>query len=610
MKGFWIKEIILTGPEKEPASITLERGANIITGPSDTGKSYLFSVINYTLGRSSIPDTDIPEGQGYDLCNMIIVAFETDEEFKLSRQIGENQIVIESKNGTKEEYSTTSKLSNENNISQFLLELCGLRGALLLKNRTKGDKQLLSFKNINQFTSIAEDRVITKSSPFYFTQNNSNHILEQSMISLILEEMDFSEVKSIEDPAKKEIKISGQLEFIDKQIVNYSKQISVLSERFAENNTFSYSEKTELALEINAKIEKVKLLENRISDIYAETQSLIENKIYHEELIKRFKILERQYLSDLERLEFIRESESLSSQLPGNLCPICSNPFNEDELTHDHEIIDFKESVIAEISNTNVKLKDLEQSILDSERTLQETKANQLNNDEKIKSLEDDMATIQPELENLQSSLDSILSLEKEKNQLIFYEDEIQNLYSKKDELEKAKSEKEVTDIHNVCDYEILKRLSSYIEERLIKWEYNENPKVVFDSDFKKFDIVISNKGRGSYGKGRRALSYSACLLGFLDFCIAENKKFSNLIIIDSPLTTFKDKETEELDFESIDDQFFNDLSSISNDAQVIIFENKSPNKQEGLNIIEFTRNKERGRYGFYPYPSDKLHLL
>jgi len=146
-----------------------------------------------------------------------------------------------------------------------------------------------------------------------------------------------------------------------------------------------------------------------------------------------------------------------------------------------------------------------------------------------------------------------------------FYEGEIQNLYSKKDSLEKIRSEKESTDIHNVCDYEILKSLSEYIEKRLVRWDYNENPKVVFDSAFTKFDIVISNKGRGSYGKGRRAISYTACLLGFLDFCISEQKSFSNLIIIDSPLTTFKDKETEEEDFESIDDQFFEDFRQLEN---------------------------------------------
>lgn len=553
------------------------------------------------MGRSSVPDTDIPEGEGYNLCNLIIVSFETQEEFKLSRQIGKSKVMIQSPDGSIEEYSTTSKLSNENNISQFLLGLCGLKDSYLLKNRTKGDKQLLSFKNLNQFTSIAEDRIITKSSPFYFTQNNSNHILEQSIISLILEEMDFSEVKSIEDPKKKEIKISGQLEFIDKQIVQYSQQITNISETLTEHEKLNSSAKKELSEEINVKLEKVKSLENRISEIYIESQELIENKIYHNELIKRFKILERQYLSDLERLDFIRESESLTSQLPGNLCPICSTPFNEDELKHDHEVVDFKKSVIAEVSNTNLKLKDLAQSILDSEEILNEIKVSQFENNKKIKSLEEDKAKIQPELESLQTALDTILSIEKFRNQRNFYEDEVQELYSKKDQLEKVKSAKESTDIHNVCDYEILKLLSSYIERRLVKWEYNDNPKVVFDSEFKKFDIVISNKGRGSYGKGRRALSYSACLLGFLDCCISENKNFSNLIVIDSPLTTFKDKETEEENFESLDDQFFNDLSATSTNSQIIIFENKSPKPQEGLNIIEFTRNKERGRYGFYP---------
>ena len=43
---------------------------------------------------------------------------------------------------------------------------------------------------------------------------------------------DFSNVDSIEDPKKKETKISGKLEFIDKQIVDYSEQRQKLVKKF------------------------------------------------------------------------------------------------------------------------------------------------------------------------------------------------------------------------------------------------------------------------------------------------------------------------------------------------------------------------------------------
>ena len=610
MKGFWIYKIIASGEGKEDASITLKKGANIITGPSDTGKSYLFSVVNYALGRTAPPDDDIPEGVNYDTFSLEIEAFESKDKYKLERKLGKNKIAVWNisaplqKNILIDTFSTTANLSNENNISNFLLNLCGLKSKILLKNRLKGVKILLSFKNLIQFTNIAEDRIITKGSPFYFTNVNSLHTVEQSMISSILEETDFSNVDSIEDPKKKETKISGKLEFIDKQIVDYSEQRQKLVEKFEtliKNKTSL--DKALINDQIQKRIEDSYNLESQVTKYLNDVNSVTEQKIYSLELIKRFEILERQYLSDLDRLGFILEAESLTSQLPSQLCPICSNEMNNDEIKHLKEIENFKEGVIAEISIIKEKLEDLKESIAESKKNILNLEAESNTLKTTLKKLENLLKSIKPEIQNLKTILNDYIEIEKIGNYIEFIDKETAGLYESKDSLEIQKSEKESTDIVNVCDYDILKRLSGYIEQRLKNWNYNVNPKVIFNSDFKTFDIVISNKSRGSYGKGRRAISYTACLLGFLDFCITEKKNFSNLIVIDSPLTTFKDKEVSEIEDNSIelDDLFFDDIRKTSLESQIIIFENKIPKKIDGINIIEFTKSKSQGRYGFFP---------
>lgn len=612
MKGFWISTIIVSGDNKADASITLKKGANIITGPSDTGKSYLFSVINYILGRTTPPDNDIPEGVGYNIFSLEIETFESYDKFKLQRKLGENKITVwninalEQSNVLIDTFSTNAKLSNENHISNFLLNLCGLKDKILLKNRLKGIKIPLSFKNIIQFTNIAEERIITKGSPFYFTEVNSLHTVEQSMISSILEETDFANVDSIEDPKEKETKISGKLEFIDKQIVNYSEQRQKLIEKFerlTKNKTIF--DKALINDEIQKRIEDSYNLEYKVTKYLNDVNSTTEKKIYALELIKRFEILERQYLSDLDRLAFILEAESLTSQLPSQLCPICSNPMNNDEIQHLNEIENFKESVIAEVDLIKDKLEDLKASIIESKRNVLnlETEANELK--VTLLILKAHLESIYPEIQNLKTILNDYIEIEKIGNYIEFIDTETAILYETKDSLEILKSEKESTDIVNVCDYDILKKLSGFIELRLKTWNYNVNPKVIFNSDFKTFDIVISNKSRGSYGKGRRAISYTACLLGFLDYCLNEKKNFSNLIVIDSPLTTFKDKdkqvsENEDISIE-LDDLFFDDIRQTSLESQLIIFENKIPKKMKGINIIEFTKNKNQGRYGFFP---------
>lgn len=610
MKGFWIYKITASGEGKEDAFITLQKGANIITGPSDTGKSYLFSLINFVFGRSSPPDEDLPEGVGYDIFTMEIETFESKDKYRLQRKLGKNKVTVWNLNNSHngllliDTFSTTVNLSNETHIANFLLNLCGLKDSLLLKNRSKGEKIALSFKNLIQFTNIAEDRIITKSSPFYFTNINSNHIIEQSMISLILEGTDFSKVSAIQDPKKKETKISGKLELIDKQIVSYAEQRQKLTEKFEMNiSNKTAIDKVLINEQIQKRIADTYTLESQVTKYLNDVNSITEQKVYSLELIKRFEILERQYLSDLDRLNFILEAESLTSQLPSQLCPICSNPMNNNELEHLKEIENFKEAVIAEISFINEKLQDLQDSIDESKKNVLNLETEAGYNKKTLEKLESQLKSISPEIQNLKTILNDLIEVERIGNFIEFIDMETENLYQIRDSLEILKSEKESTDIVNVCDYDVLKRLSGYIEQRLKAWNYNINPKVIFNSDFKIFDIIISNKSRGSYGKGRRAISYTACLLGFLDYCVAENKNFSNFVIIDSPLTTFKDKEVAESeeDLIEVDDLFFDDIRKTSLECQIIIFENKIPKSIDGINVIEFTKSYTQGRYGFYP---------
>ena len=62
--GFIITKLKLKGNSLPSAEIQLESGVNIITGPTNTGKSYIFECINYMLG-SSKKARDIKEARLY-----------------------------------------------------------------------------------------------------------------------------------------------------------------------------------------------------------------------------------------------------------------------------------------------------------------------------------------------------------------------------------------------------------------------------------------------------------------------------------------------------------------------------------------------------------------
>lgn len=63
-KGFYIKSVVAKGELVQDSQINFVKGCNVVYGPSDTGKTSLYSVIEFLLGKSSNPK--IPLG-GYRL---------------------------------------------------------------------------------------------------------------------------------------------------------------------------------------------------------------------------------------------------------------------------------------------------------------------------------------------------------------------------------------------------------------------------------------------------------------------------------------------------------------------------------------------------------------
>jgi AAA15 family ATPase/GTPase len=63
-KGFYIKSVVVKGEQVQDTQVDFVKGCNVIYGPSDTGKTSLYSVIEFLLGKSSNPKIPL-EGKGY-----------------------------------------------------------------------------------------------------------------------------------------------------------------------------------------------------------------------------------------------------------------------------------------------------------------------------------------------------------------------------------------------------------------------------------------------------------------------------------------------------------------------------------------------------------------
>lgn len=352
--------------------------------------------------------------------------------------------------------------------------------------------------------------------------------------------------------------------------------------------------------------EKLENLTNQRSASWNQLQIYRARVISIQELIARFSLLENQYDSDEDRLIFLLEGRHYFNQLQMERCPLCHQELNDDnELVHKDHLNESNikfEAVNVEISKIKSHKKDLKDTLSNIEEELynvQQKKAyiseeyNEIN-----KKIEEEL---QPNLNRISNEMKEILKKQSEINQVNFLKQNLLKLDKQKKEIESAPQDINTTvDKAQETSLDVYtKELCKEIEEILKEWMFPDT-EVQFDAT--SFDIVISDNKRSVYGKGYRAIAFSAFIIGLLNYCIKKGLPHTGMIILDSPLTTYKEEDTikdEEVIPEEIQNKFYEYLSKI--DYQVIVLENKKPQPEliRNINYIEFTRNRNKGRYGF-----------
>ena len=54
--GFQIRRLTLVGRGVPDAEVTFKEGLNVVSGPSDTGKTFIVQCIDYMLGGKDMPE--------------------------------------------------------------------------------------------------------------------------------------------------------------------------------------------------------------------------------------------------------------------------------------------------------------------------------------------------------------------------------------------------------------------------------------------------------------------------------------------------------------------------------------------------------------------------
>lgn len=96
---------------------------------------------------------------------------------------------------------------------------------------------------------------------------------------------------------------------------------------------------------------------------------------------------------------------------------------------------------------------------------------------------------------------------------------------------------KEIKSDNKEQRWDISPEFLSLIQENLVLWNFIDKDTEV-NFDYRKFDILIGERHRSSYGKGNRSITFTAVMIALLDYCYNQERAFSRLLIIDSPLCT------------------------------------------------------------------------
>lgn len=612
--GFHLIELRLTGKNVQDAEIQFKKGLNVIYGPSDTGKTFIFQCINYILGAKDKPK-DIDEAKVYDTVILTIETYQDSKRYTLKRSLLGGAIDVATEG--EEHFVLKSQHSKDaqDTISCFLLKLSGLENKWIRKNQD-GKKQSLSFRNIVHLCLIAEDQIIKEISPT-LTGQNTSQTAELSVFRLLLTGVDDSSVidKSTEKTSKIRIESKNELlqELIGKVAKEYAdlKIVGRYEELLEQMASLEQShDRTSEALDVaQEQVTKMETVRSTSWDQLRQTESRLR---VLSELGSRFSVLEKQYFSDLRRLEAIAETGRRLAEMNLDRCLVCGSSSDHHNSEHQDALVNpgiVADSCVAE----SVKLR----SLLADLKTTQADVKNELSDKLRLKkSLE---STFESARKNMQESLKPQLKRllteyheREQKKNSVKRALELQNRLREYEGLveEIAQQEKSETSASEgkVLPTKVIDDFSLEVGKRLSAWNYLKTGRVTFGET--DWDILISGNRRASHGKGVRAITHAAFSLGLLDYCRHKGMPHPNFLILDSPLRVYKAEDSDDKPIApDVKNSFYIDIASSFSDAQVIILENdERPAHFVGsneFNLIAFSKTA-KGRYGFIPVQEDK----
>jgi hypothetical protein len=614
MTGFQLRRLQITGPDVAVAEIDFSPGLNVVSGASDTGKSYLVETVDFMLGGGT-PPRQIPESRGYDTVRLSIVAHDG-RGFELTRALQGGDFLL-AESGAPETAGQVTlgsrhSASTEENISTFLLRLAGLDGKRVRKN-AQNELQNLSFRNLAHLVLIDEESIIKKGSPVH-SGESTQRTVQSSVFKLLLTGQDDSALIAAKKPAIAKAELEAQIALLDQLVADYDRELGEstqdptgLNGQLERLNASIAQSEQALSIERSAFEEQ----ERQRRAAWQTRDEVLARQAEIGGLLERFALLNEHYGSDLDRLEAVSEAGFFFVALDAGVCPLCGAPAGDhrhDGVPHDGDIAALRTACDREIAKIRQLQSELTQAVgdLNAEgaelRSRLETARLAFRNADALVR-----ETLTPALSAARAENSRLLEARAEVRQALGLVERIADLRRKRADSEAAlgaagRSPDERPGLPPAS----VQAFSASVEELLVAWHFPHEKPIYFDE--RGQDLVLGSRRRGEQGKGLRALTHAAFSLGLEQTCRNLHLPAIGFVMLDSPLVTFREAEADEAGLDAgtrleVKRAFYRDLAARVRTDQVIVVENEDPEVELRTAIVShiFTKRDDQGRTGFFP---------
>lgn len=609
-----LRSLSLLSRTADSATVDFGEGLTVIHGATDTGKSFIFNAIDFMLGAQNL--RHVQELDDYDT---VMLALRADEAYwTLARSVSGGRFTLFEGSHTTLPAELGTQLAprhrgdREDNVSAWLLRQTGI-GFRQVRRNAQNDTVALSFRDVERLCAVDEIVAISTDSPIESGQY-VNRTKERSAFRVLLENTDDSSLVVQQTQDQETRSTRSQLEALGRLLGQLQSDVGDLAARTeteAALNRLRQVRDTDMAgmSDITAELEA---LNDQLDAVTGDVRATADRAQERQLTVTRFELLADAYTSDLDRLAAVEEVGSLLGFLGGDECPFCGAPstewrHSEIEAANLHEVVQAERDRIRLLqARLSVTLESMREEVTSDARQVQAL-------EDQANSLREEHARVRGRGDERLASLRQLATRETELVQRLAKWEQFDSIVEFRDELESRL----VADTETVVPVALpsVDEFTDTVSRVLEAWNVPGSHRVSFD--LRSWDLVVDGRPRAERGKGMRALLRAAFTVGFAQFCLESERPHPGYVILDSPLVTYRDPETEGVnanrpttegpgeegeDFvnQSVADAFYRYLNDEFLGQAIVIENTVPPDGLDGVVAHNFTRSAV-GRYGFFP---------